>query len=482
MMESWVLEETRTVDLNDVRLNARFREVLAQLSQRPTASIPGACGGHAETTAAYRLFDNENATFERILEPHTEVTRQRIAAQATVLLVQDTTEIDVTRPTQQVKGAGPLDAGVRHGMLLHLLHAFTPEGTPLGTLAGAPWAREKGVHSAQLSRAQRAAIPIKDKESYRWLETFVKARDEAARCPGTRFISVCDSEADIYEVLSEAQAEPRHIDWIVRGCQDRALQEESGNAAARHIYECVQGQPVLFSQTLNVRGRDSKVTCDTRGRRQARLSRQACVEVRSARVPLRPPWRPDDDLPAIEVNVVLVREVNTPENDEPIEWLLLTSLHVDNAEQAREVIQYYCVRWMIEIFFRVLKSGCRIEERRFECLDRLQTCLAVYLIVAWRTLYVCRLGRACPDINCEAIFEPAEWKSVWKVVRHSDPPPKPPTLGEMTSMVAELGGYIRRKNSPPGPQTIWIGLQRTHDFAICWKTFGPETRVSSEDV
>lgn len=483
MMESWVLEETQKVDLSDARLNARFREVLAQLSQHPTASIPGACGGHAETTAAYRLFDNENATFERILEPHTEATRQRMATQATVLLVQDTTEIDVTRPAQQVKGAGPLDAGTRHGMLLHLLHAFTPDGTPLGTLVGAPWTRDESAISCQsLSRAQRAAIPIENKESYRWLETFGRACDEAAYCPDTRLISVCDSEADIYEVLSEAQAEPHRIDWIVRGCQDRALQREAGEAAVHHIYECILGQPVLFSQEIHVRGRDPKITCETRGRRQARRSRQARVDVRSARVTLSPPWRPNGKLPALDVNVVLVREVDVPENDEPIEWLLLTNLPVDNAEQAREVIQYYCVRWMIEIFFRVLKSGCRIEERRFECLDRLQTCLAVYLIVAWRTLYVCRLGRACPDINCEAIFEPAEWKSVWKVVRHSDPPPKPPTLGEMTSMVAELGGYIRRKNSPPGPQTIWIGLQRTHDFAICWKTFGPETRVSSEDV
>jgi hypothetical protein len=482
MAESWIVEETRTVDLHDARLNARLREVLAQLSERPTASIPAACGGHAEMTAAYRLCDNEKATFERILAPHTEVTRRRMAAQPIVLLVQDTTEIDVTRPAQQVQGAGPLDQGTRRGMLLHELHAFTPDGTPLGTVAGVLWAREEGAVCAPLSRAQRTAIPIENKESYRWVQTFRTAREEAARCPDTRVIGVCDSEADIYELLSEAQAEPQGIDWIVRGCQDRALKRQAGETTPGHIHDFVLRQPVLFSQILRVRGREQKVACEARGRRQPRQSRQAQVQVRCARVSLRPPWRPDGNLPAIEVNVVLVREVGAPGDDEPIEWLLLTSLPVGSAEQAREVIQYYCVRWMIEIFFRVLKSGCRVEQRRFEHLERLQTCLAVYLIVAWRTLYVCRLGRACPDINCEALFEPAEWKSVWKIVRGSNPPPQPPTLGQMMIMVAGLGGYVCRKASPPGPQTVWIGLQRTHDFALCWKTFGPEASLRSQDV
>ena len=470
-----------TVDLNDKRLNSRLAEVLTQLSERPMASIPAACGGHAETTAAYRLCDNDNATFERILMPHTDATRKRMSEQEIALLVQDTTEIDVTRPNQQVDGAGPLDGGSRRGMFLHLLHAFTPDGTPLGTLAGEPWAREDGLRMPE-SRLERAAIPIEDKESYRWLEALRKAQAEANRCPKVQIISICDSEADIYEVLAEGQAEPHQIDWIVRGCQNRALKPEAGEIATGHIREFLIAQPVLFCHTIKLRGREPKVACDTRVRHQTRVSRQAHVEVRSGRVTLRPPRRRDGKLPEVVVNVVLVREIKAPKNEEPVEWLLLTSLPVDTADQVRQVIRYYSVRWMIEIFFRVLKSGCRIEDRRFENLNRLQTCLAMYLIVAWRTLYVCRLGRACPDINCEAIFEPAEWKSVWRIVHNSNPPLHPPTLGEMTLMVAQLGGYIHRKGSHPGPQTVWIGLQRTYDFAICWKTFGPDSRIQTQDV
>jgi hypothetical protein len=101
----------------------------------------------------------------------------------------------------------------------------------------------------------------------------------------------------------------------------------------------------------------------------------------------------------------------------------------------------------------------------------------VYLIVTWRTLYVCRLGRRCPNIRCEALFEPAEWKAVYRVVQNKPPPRQPPPLGEMVRMVAQLGGYVnRRRTDPPGLQTVWLGLQRMHDFAVCWEMFGPKTR------
>ncbi len=479
MLAQWVMDETKTADLHDKRLNERVAEVLDQLGARPTASIPAACGGRAEMDGAYRLFKNPKTNFDNILQPHIDATRQRIATQPVVVLAQDTTEVNVTRPEQQVVGAGPLDGDSRRGALLHLLHCFAPNGTPLGTLGATAWVRGEENVCSSLSRAERAAIPIEEKESYRWVEMLRQAREEAERCPTTQFISVADSEADIYEVLVEGSTQPENAAWIVRACQDRALLCEDGEKASGTLLrDYMLGQPVLFSKTLSVRGRKAKVSCETRGRRQPRESREATVEVRAATVTMRPPWRPDRRLPRVTLNVVLVSEVNPPADDEPVEWLLLTSLPVNNVEQVRQVIEYYSVRWMIEVFFRVLKSGCRIEKRLFEYMDRLLTCLAVYLIVAWRTLYVCRLGRSCPDIDCEAVFEPAEWKSVWKVVRREDPPAEPPTLADFIRLVAQLGGYVNRKRAdPPGPQTVWIGLQRMHDFATCWELFGPDAEA-----
>lgn len=478
----------KDVELNDKRLNKRLMEILSQLGGQPGASIPAACGGFAETTAAYRFFDNKKATFETILQPHIEATYRRMADQTVVILAQDTTEIDLTRPTQQVSGAGTLDGSARFGVLLHPLVAFTTAGTPLGTAYAELWTRDD-ESTEPLSKEEaeyaRKHTPIEEKESFRWLETYQHACHVAEEVPQTQIICVADSEADIYEVI-EAASEDGRPDFIIRACQDRALKnpspaEDSAEAEqAKYLRERVMQTEVLYTATINVRGREAKVSNETRGRRQPRESRTAEVEVRAARVVLRAPWRSDRKLQDVEVNVVLVSEVNPPEGDTPIEWILLTSLPIDTAELVRLVIQYYQVRWMIEIFFRTLKSGCRVESRRFEKLERLEPCMAVYLIVTWRTLFACRMARELPDVSCEAVFEPQEWRSVHCVVHKTAPPKTPPTLQTMVRMVAQLGGYVNRKRpDEPGPQTVWLGLQRMHDLANCWLLFGPGSQTEA---
>jgi hypothetical protein len=339
MIAAWITDEMKTVALPDKRLDERLRQVLSQFAARPAASIPAACGGRAEMVAAYRFFENENTTFDNILQPHKDATRQRMGAQPTVVLVQDTSEIDVTRPEQPVAGAGPLDGDSRRGALLHLLHAFTPDGTPLGTVQGTAWTREEGTVCASLTRAERAAAPIEEKESHRWVRGIRQAGEEARHCPTTRFILAADSESDIYEVLVEGTAESNRSEWIVRACQDRALLCDCGeNTGEKYLRSHLLEQPILFRKTIPVRGRKAKVGCETRGRRQPRQSREAEVVVRAARVTLRPPWRADRKLPPVAINAVLVIEVDPPPGDEPVEWLLLTSLPVDTIEQVREVI------------------------------------------------------------------------------------------------------------------------------------------------
>lgn len=487
MLAPWAIEEMDSADLDDKRLNERLVMLLSALSERPTASIPAACGGFNEMTAAYRFFANEKVTYEGVLAPHAKRTLQRIADQQVALLIQDTTELDFTRPELQMTGAGSLGSNCRWGAFLHPLVAFTPNGTPLGTCWATMWTRDEPAEQTRAEKEQRRkATPFEDKESRRWVDGLREARAVAQQAPTTQCICIADSEADVYELFAEPRG-ARPVEWLVRACQNRALlegKEDEDSGELRNIREAVEAQPALFTKEISVRGRKAKVSCETRGRRQPRQNRSAVVEVRAATVTLRPPQRPGQPkLPPVTVNVVQVREMNPPADDEPVEWLLATTLPVDTVEHVREIVQYYTVRFLIEVLFRVLKSGCRVEERRFEHIDRMLPCVALYLIVAWRTLMVCRLGRSNPDLDCEAIFDPAEWQSVWMVVRGKRPPRKPPTLRVILPMIAQLGGYVNHpgRDDPPGPQTIWLGLQRMYDLALAWNTFGPGATAPQDD-
>jgi hypothetical protein len=288
---------------------------------------------------------------------------------------------------------------------------------------------------------------------------------------------VSDSEADIYEMFAQPRGDQStpSVDWLVRACQDRTLDPQV-HEQHHKILEALSDRPVLYEMQLLIRGREAKVEVDQRQRRQSRTTREASVQVRATTLTLQAPWRPEGKLPPVTLNVVWVHEPNPPQGEQPVGWILLSSLAIDTPEQVRQVVEYYCVRWNIEILFRVLKSGCRIEQRRFEQIDRVSRCLGLYLIVAWRTLFVCRMGREMPDADCELVFEPSEWKAVYSAVQGKKLPKKPPRLGQMVQWVAQLGGYIPRPQSHPGPQTMWIGLQRMYDLAWAWDAFGPETK------
>ena len=191
MVSDWVIKEMKTADIGDQRINDRLTEVLSMMAAAPSKSIPSAVnGGHNETTAAYRLFDNDRVNFENILQPHIDATYQRLAQEKIVVVAQDTTELDLTRLKLQVQGAGPLDGNSRFGELLHPLVAFTTNGTPLGTLSAELWTREHGPAKAN----DRKKLPIEEKESARWLDTHKHAQEIARQHAATQIVCVADSE------------------------------------------------------------------------------------------------------------------------------------------------------------------------------------------------------------------------------------------------------------------------------------------------
>jgi len=437
--------EIGSADLGDERLNRRLSLILRRLADQPEKSIPAAFHGWGETQAAYRFFANEKVDAEKILLPHREATLLRAQQHPVVLCVQDTSELDFTSRVK-TEGLGPLNYQETRGLNIHPMLAITPESLCLGVLDLWQWVRDASDHGGK-DRQNRLSRPLEQKESLRWVEGYKTVSAFQEQVGETRLVYMADRDSDLFE-LFEAAAQGQ-ADWLIRAAQDRAV--EGGGL----IWETVGQSPSWGQIEFNLPA----------GR--GRSPRRAVQSLRATRVLLRAPYRPDKKLEAVEVTVILAREDNPPAGEEPIEWLLLSNLAVASLEEAHEKVQWYLCRWQIEVFFKILKSGCKIEDLQLQSRERIEAALAVYLIVAWRVLYLTRLGRAVPDLSCEVAFSAQEWKAVYLVSKRQKPPLQPPRLSEILSLLAGLGGYLARKgDGPPGAKTIWIGLQRTRDFVL----------------
>ena len=458
-----IVDELCGIQLADERLNKRSFQIIEALAANPEASINAACDGWNETIAAYRFFDNASVTPDQTLEPHYAATKRRLREYPVVLIVQDTTELDFTaHPT---KDAQCLNTEDRFGLFDHVHLAVTPDKLCLG-LVGSEFFDRTPESLGKCD--ERSSLPIEQKESFRWLQGYRLACQIAAEYPQTQIVSISDREADIYDIFVESQQQPSdsRADFIIRAKQDRSTLERD-LATGPYTYVKVRDD-VSQSKLLATRIIDLSQT-------PKRAARQAQLEIRAVTVQVRPPHL-RQHLPSVTYNVVLVEEVGGPGDGTDVSWLLITSLPIDTVDQILKIIEYYVARWTVEIYFRTLKTGCRVEEIQLETRHRLKNCLAFYQIIAWRILYLTYLNRTCPTLPCTAVFAEAEWKSVWQVVNKKPLPKKPPTLSTFLQLLTQLGGYNNRATeAPPGPQPIWVGLRRMTDFAAAWIAFGPET-------
>jgi hypothetical protein len=455
-------DELQGINLGDQRLNRRSKHVIEALGANPEASINAACPGWGDTQAAYRFFNNGAVSPEQILAPHRAATQRRMAEYPVVLIVQDTTELDYSdHPAQD---AGCLNTAERRGLSLHTHLAVTPDKLCLGVVGSEFYARS----AESLGKTdQRRKLPLAEKESRRWLTGYQLACEVAGQCPQTQTVSVADSEADMYDIfVQHREAAPgTATDLIIRATRERRTLErdlEQGPYTYRKVAEEVRSSALRLTRTLEL------------SETPHRQARQALLEIRALTVTVKPPaHRPL--LGNVTYNVVLVEEVAGPGDGTDVSWLLITTLPIETAEDLLRVIDYYVARWAVEIYFRTLKTGCRVEEIQLETTQRLQNCLAFYQIIAWRVLYVTYLNRTCPNLPCTAVFADSEWKSVWRVVTKKPLPTQVPPLQEIMPLISQLGGYNNRPHEPPpGPQPIWVGLRRMLDFATAWIAFGPQ--------
>jgi hypothetical protein len=414
---------------------------------------------------AYRFFENPKVTMDVVLTAHTEATIERMKKHRVVLVPQDTTTLNYsTHP--MTGGLGPVnnqeDQAI--GLLLHDTLAFTEEGTPLGILDAQCWARdpqEKG------KRYRRKELPLEQKESWKWLRSFQKVAQVQKLCPETMLVVMGDRESDIYELFLEASKEPDGPKLLVRAekTRNRKVDQE-------FLWDYMAKQEVAGSLKIHV------------PRRGSRPARDTWVDIRFAEVVLKAPKRFGAAAPAVTVGAVYVLEQSWGTVASPIEWMLLTTVEVKSFAQAQRRVEWYSGRWGIEVYHRTLKSGCRIQDRQLGTADRLETCLGVDMVVAWRVYHLTMLGRETPELPCTVFFKDVEWKALCCYV-HKTPvaPEKPPPIGETVFMVAAMGGHLRRKRDGfPGTQTLWRGLEKlsvaTEMYAIVTQQYYPHPMQS----
>ena len=461
MDENWVGQEFLTVYFGDARVDERGKKILAFFGNTPGESISKVFKVWSEIKACYRFFDNARVEPEKILSPHSVATIKRIKTFPIVLMPTDTTSGDYTGKSS-IEGLGRLSSnqhGDNLGIFVHPTLAVTPERLCLGVVGAKIWTRE--IEKSKLSKQKKKNRPIEEKEIYRWIESYDLACDVAEQAPNTQIISITDREGDFTdlfeEVLKRKEGDQKSADVIVRSCQDRCLEEKDPETEKSiKLRRALHTSPKL--------GEIEFILPAIQGRKQ-RVVKQT---IKAKTIIFR-----GTKNRKIKINAVMAIEENPPECEKGLFWIFLTTLPIGNFEEAVKVIDYYLCRWEIEIFNKILKSGCKIEEKQLQTGDRLKNFIALFLIVAWRIQYLMMLGRTCPSISSGDLFEECEWKSVFKIVNRNEPiPAEPPPLKDFIRMIAMLGGYIGRNNDPPpGPKVMWKGLTRMSDFAMAWEVF-----------
>jgi hypothetical protein len=455
----WSEDELGNAGLGDARLDVRVVRLLRNFISAPEGSIPRSSGGWAGAKAAYRLFDNPKMDPQVIIERHRQKVLERARGEAIVLAVGDTTMLDHTSHLN-TNGLGPLADLDHYGLLFHPTLVVTPQRVPLGLIDLETWVRSK-EDFGKSKKEGASKRGIEEKESVKWLKS-LEATERFQReieSPETKVIAVFDREGDVFEVLSKAARSDTRSGLVVRVAWDRRVKVDHPQ---KHVWSFMEAQPVAGTLTVTVpRGPGTK-------------ERQATLCVRFAEVTIRPPrGRPVPDRTPVPVFCVYVHEEDPPKHTPPVSWMLFTTEAVRSFDDACTVVHWYTCRWMVEVFFRILKSGCKAEERQLETLERLVRCLALDSIVAWRVLYLTTIGRELPDLPCTVVFDEHEWKGVWAFLeREANVPDEPPRLQEVVRMIGRLGGHLGRKqDKEPGPMTIWRGLQRLPDIAGMWLIF-----------
>lgn len=457
--EDWVDCETVDGTFKDERLGRRFKTLLSDIGGAIGASLPLACQDWANTKAAYRFLSNERVDEADILSGHFAATGNRFAAtDGTVLVLQDTTEFSFKRErpeaigfTKSIRAGNTKDRRKTvHsvcGILMHSSLAVTTDGLPLGVAAIKFWSRKKFKGARALTtKINPTRVPIETKESVRWLQNLEQST--ALFAAPDRCVHVGDRESDIYELYCKARELGTH--FVVRTCVDRLAGD-----GAHTIADEMEEVAVKGLHRIETRDEHGEVC-------------RATLELKYRRIRVLPPIGKQKQYPELDLTVLHAVERGAPKGRKPIEWKLITDLPVRSRAEAIEKLDWYAMRWKIEVFHRILKSGCKAEESKLRTADRLANLIALFCILSWRVFWLTMLNRTMPDAPPQTALTETEVRVLDRLV--PDPAGarrRRRTLSHYLTKLARLGGYLARASDPPpGNIVMWRGLSRLTDIQI----------------
>lgn len=434
----WADKELRHMDFNDLRLKDRLEKILETFTEQPSASIPQACKSQADTKATYRFLENDSVEAEEIRRGFYKATAERmreISKDTTFLFASDATNIVFTTH-KKLKGIGVLRNQNARGLNLHTTLAYTEDELILGAVQQACWGRKPEEYG---QRALRAKKPIEEKESYRWIESFIAAQESLP--DNARGIFTGDRGADLYELFLEPRKSNMHI--LIRALHNRTLDSSERMFARLESSSCAG-----IMETLIKRSGERK-------------ERTAQLEIRYENVSVKPP-KHKPNLPSINLTMISAKEIIGDSNtQDQVHWKLLTTLPIDSLDKAIYAVQTYAKRWLIERYHYTLKEGCQVEELQLEEAERIDKAIAIYTIVACRLMYITYLARVDPEAPCTTVFADDEWRALYCYAKKTPKAPKvPPTIREAVFMLATIGGFLgRKRDGDPGVKVIWQGMR-----------------------
>ena len=454
-----IVDEFAGLDLGDPRRTRRAMMLVAAMARRPQDSLPALLGTDPDLEGAYRLLNNENVDFDDLLAEHRDRTIGRAEAAGEVLVLHDTTTC--TFEHGDPKEIGYLPTG-KAGFFVHtsLVVDARRHRRPLGVLHIEPlWRTQRSGRGSRKKKVSGVeAARWENRESERWGRCVQECAEQLEDCS---VVHVMDREADKYELCSHMIEHGQR--FVVRSRHNRRLSEEQDSEFLR---EALEKAPLIAERDVYLSRREGSTAPRSKQLMPARQARSATLSISAAQVAIRRPRNvPKSHAQSLHMNVVLVRELNTPTGQTPVDWVLLTSEPIDTREQLERVVDIYRYRWLIEEFFKALKTGCIYQERMFESRHALLNVLATSLPIAVELLWMRSHVADVPDAPASDIVSAVELE-VLRNMGHR-PLPAKPTAGQVLLAIAGLGGHLKR-NGSPGWQVLKRGYQRLLDYTAGW--------------